>query len=161
MIVLATVTAVKKGLISQYFLKEQFDTFDNRCDALRAAFCDSCDVCVQSCLVTTVTTVITVTTVTIFTIVTFVTTITTITTVTTVPTVTIVSKKVQRCVLITFSYSKDHLFTKVDGRTDQRTDQRTDGQLDFKSCSGQLKIHSHKNIIFFVIFVHIVTLLGN
>ena len=28
----------------QYFCKEQFDTFDNRCDVLRAAFCDSCDV---------------------------------------------------------------------------------------------------------------------
>ena len=37
------VTTVKKKL-PDYFLKEQFDTFDNRCDVLRAAFCDSCNV---------------------------------------------------------------------------------------------------------------------
>ena len=49
-------------------------------------------------------------------------------------------------------YSKGRFFTKVDGPTDGRTDGRTDrrtdgptdgrtdGQLDFKSCSGQLKI---------------------
>ena len=28
----------------QHFCKEQFDTFDNQCDVLRAAFCDSRDV---------------------------------------------------------------------------------------------------------------------
>ena len=28
----------------QYFWKQQFDTFDNQCDVLRAAFCDSRDV---------------------------------------------------------------------------------------------------------------------
>ena len=32
------------NLLSQFFWKEQFDTFDNRCDVLRAAFCDSRDV---------------------------------------------------------------------------------------------------------------------
>ena len=31
-------------LLSQYFRKEQFDLFDNQCDVLRAAFCDSLDV---------------------------------------------------------------------------------------------------------------------
>ena len=31
-------------LLSQYFRKEHFDTFDNRCYVLRAAFCDSRDV---------------------------------------------------------------------------------------------------------------------
>ena len=31
-------------LLSQFFWKEQFDTFDNGCDVLRAAFCDSRDV---------------------------------------------------------------------------------------------------------------------
>ena len=44
MIFLTTVTTVKKYLLSPYFWKEQFDTFDNRCDVLRAAFCDSRDV---------------------------------------------------------------------------------------------------------------------
>ena len=54
MIVLTTITTVtavtsvkkrrKKSLLSQYFWKEQFDTFDNRCDILRAAFCHSRDV---------------------------------------------------------------------------------------------------------------------
>ena len=33
-----------KSLLSQYFWKEQLDTFDNQCDVLRAAFCDSRDV---------------------------------------------------------------------------------------------------------------------
>ena len=32
---------LKKFYFFQHFLKEQFDTFDNRCDVLRAAFCDS------------------------------------------------------------------------------------------------------------------------
>ena len=45
---LITVTAVPTfSVLSQYFWKEQFDTFDNRCDVLRAAFCDSCDVFVE------------------------------------------------------------------------------------------------------------------
>ena len=29
---------------SEHFWKKQFDTFDNRCDVFRAAFCDSRDV---------------------------------------------------------------------------------------------------------------------
>ena len=33
-----------QNLLSQFFWKEQFDTFDNGCDFLRAAFCDSRDV---------------------------------------------------------------------------------------------------------------------
>ena len=33
-------------LLSQYFWKQLFDTFDNRCDVLRGAFCDSRNVCV-------------------------------------------------------------------------------------------------------------------
>ena len=39
--------ATSFSLLSQYFWKVQlgtFDTFDNRCDVLGAAFCDSCDV---------------------------------------------------------------------------------------------------------------------
>ena len=46
MICLTTVTAVNKKnffLLSLYFWKEQFDTFVNRCDVLRAAFGDSVD----------------------------------------------------------------------------------------------------------------------
>ena len=45
-IFLATVTAVTTVffLRPQYSWKEQFYTFDNQCDALRAAFCDSCDI---------------------------------------------------------------------------------------------------------------------
>ena len=45
--IVTTVTAVTTVLLSlkkslaQYFLKDQFDTSDNRCDVLRAAFCDS------------------------------------------------------------------------------------------------------------------------
>ena len=35
-----TVTAVTT-FFPQYFWKEQFDTFDNRCNVLRAAFCNS------------------------------------------------------------------------------------------------------------------------
>ena len=31
-------------IITQYFLEEQFDTFDNQCDVLRVAFCVSRDV---------------------------------------------------------------------------------------------------------------------
>ena len=44
MIFLTTVTAVATlffFLLSQYFAKEQFDTFDNLGDVLRAALCDS------------------------------------------------------------------------------------------------------------------------
>ena len=40
----ATVTAVTTViffLLSQYFWKDKFDTFDNQCDVFRAAFCDS------------------------------------------------------------------------------------------------------------------------
>ena len=54
MIVLTTVTIITdvttieiKKLLSQYFWKEKFDIFDNRCDVLRAAFCDSRDVNIQ------------------------------------------------------------------------------------------------------------------
>ena len=39
--IVTAVTTVFKKKLSQYFWKEQFDTFDNRCDVLRAAFCDS------------------------------------------------------------------------------------------------------------------------
>ena len=50
--IVTLVTTVKKYLVysfifyllSQYFWKKQFDTFDNTCDVLRAAFYDSCDV---------------------------------------------------------------------------------------------------------------------
>ena len=35
-------------LLYQYYWKEQFDTVYNRCDVLRAAFCDSCDVFVTA-----------------------------------------------------------------------------------------------------------------
>ena len=38
---------IKKKL-SPYFWKEQFDTFDNQCDVLRAAFCDSHNVSMGS-----------------------------------------------------------------------------------------------------------------
>ena len=38
-----SVTTVKKNTFSDFW-KEQFDTFDNQCDVLRAAFCDSRDV---------------------------------------------------------------------------------------------------------------------
>ena len=44
MIFLTTVTTVFFffiDLISQYFWKKQFDLFDNQCNVLRAAFCDS------------------------------------------------------------------------------------------------------------------------
>ena len=34
-------------LQSHFFWKEQFDTFDNQCDVLRATFCNSRDVCVK------------------------------------------------------------------------------------------------------------------
>ena len=44
------VTTVK--ILSQYFWKEQFNTFDNLCDVLRAAFCDSCNVFVwRGCMI--------------------------------------------------------------------------------------------------------------
>ena len=35
----------------RYFWKEQFDTFDNRCDVLRAAFCDSRNVLLRGCVI--------------------------------------------------------------------------------------------------------------
>ena len=35
--------------LKKIFWKEQFDTFDNRCDVLRAVFCDSCDVFGRLC----------------------------------------------------------------------------------------------------------------
>jgi nicotinic acetylcholine receptor alpha-3 len=45
-VVIVTVVRRRKKIyiISQNFWIEQFDLFDNRCDVLRAAFCDSLDV---------------------------------------------------------------------------------------------------------------------
>ena len=59
-----TVTAVTTvtNMFFYYSCKEQFDRFDNRCDVLRSAFCNSHNVLVIT--VTTVTTATTVTTVT-------------------------------------------------------------------------------------------------
>ena len=37
--------------LSQYFWKDQFDTFCNQCDVLRAAFCNSCDVFLRGCMI--------------------------------------------------------------------------------------------------------------
>ena len=51
---LSTVTSVNKQIFFvfiyflRFFWKEQFDTFDNWFDVLRAAFYDSCDVCIMS-----------------------------------------------------------------------------------------------------------------
>ena len=44
-----TVKKIKKSFLSQYFLEEQFDTFDNRCDVLKTAFCDSRNVFCFGC----------------------------------------------------------------------------------------------------------------